>query len=58
MKKTYKISEVLLELNELLNKYGDLEVYMDVDDGDWGIHSINYSTTFGGDKFISIVNYD
>jgi hypothetical protein len=52
------VSQVIEKLEELKNQYGDLDIFMDVDDTDWIIDSINYSTTYGEEKFISLISFE
>ena len=55
---TKKASEIVEELSKLIEKHGDLYVYADVNDYDYNIDSINFSTAVDGRKFFSLTNYD
>jgi hypothetical protein len=52
------VSDLIASLEYLKNKYGDLQVIMDVRDDTWLIHSVNYATTEEHGEFISLNNFD
>jgi hypothetical protein len=57
MEKTDTITEVILSLLKLYTKYGDIPICMCVEEMEYSIDSINYTTTEDGDSYISINNF-